>query len=103
MKFAVKMKLAICAAFFVGGAVGGGSNRKCGANFEMEVAIMLDANMTETQFNQQKIFAKNVINWLPGVGDEVRVTLVPYVWELNKPTNLLSEGITRSRARQLAK
>ena len=99
----MRKAICACAALFLVGAVRAQPNRKCGANFKMEVAIMLDASLSSDEFVQQKQFAKKVVNWLPDVGGEVRVTIVPYVYELNKPTNAISDNISKGKAINLIK
>ena len=55
------------------------SNVRCDVEFEMDVAIMIDANGTQSIFEKQKKFAREIIRRLPDVGKSVRVTVVP-IW-----------------------
>ena len=78
-------------------------NRKCGADFKMDVAILLDASCQEFEFARGLDFARNVINFLPDIGNEVRISLVPYSWEMFKPTNDFTDNISKDSALSLTR
>merc|ERR1712130_984126 len=83
--------------------MGAQESRKCGADFKMDVAILLDASGQEFEFERGLDFARNVINFLPDIGGDVRISLVPYSWEMFKPTNELADNISKDSALSLTR
>jgi len=73
------MKFIFIAASVLVGAARGQTNRKCGAEFEMEVAIMIDMNTTETDFMNQKYLTNEVLKFLPDVGNKARVVKITFL------------------------
>ena len=90
--------VSILTAALLYGASCNEQNEKCGKSFEIDLALFIDANLTESQFDRQKMVFREVLKWLPDVGSKVRVTIVPYSWKKNNPINRLSGNLTQKRA-----
>ena len=66
-------------------AVSAAARTDC-SNFLADITILVDASNDVGQygFDDQIKFTKSVINWLPNVGTDCRIKVVPYSWTLDK-------------------
>jgi len=74
-------------------------NLACGENFEMELALMFDANLTKSEFREQKLFFYRFLDWLPDIGKSNRVSIVPYSWTAYNPVMRLSANASQKRSK----
>ena len=56
------------------------------SKFLADITILVDASNDVGQygFDDQIQFTKTIINWLPNVGSDCRIKIVPYSWTLDK-------------------
>ena len=43
-------------------------DRKCSIKFDMDLGILIDANSTEKNFLNQKYLAREILKWVPDIG-----------------------------------
>merc|ERR1712227_488234 len=57
------------------------------SRFLADISILVDASndVGQNGFDDQIKFTRSVINWLPNVGTDCRIKVVPYSWTLDKP------------------
>ena len=83
----------LVSSFFV---VSFGARNQC-SDFNADIAILLDASDDTGQvaFNQQKQFAQSLTKWLPRVGTNCKVKVVPYSWTIDRPLVDFSKDASR--------
>ena len=93
-RYSDEMKLfLLVSSFFV---VSFGARNQC-SDFNADIAILLDASddTGEVAFNQQKQFAQSLTKWLPRVGTNCKVKVVPYSWTIDRPLVDFSKDASR--------
>ena len=67
------------------------------SDFHADIVILLDAadDTGLAAFNQQKQFAKSLTKWLPRVGADCKVKVVPYSWTIDRPLADFSKDASR--------